>query len=161
MRVGIGYDIHRLVEGRPLFLSGVEIPYAKGLLGHSDGDVVMHAVADALLGALALGDIGLHFPNTDPLYKGISSGELVRKVLTLVKKRNLVVNNADTMILAEEPKIHLYRDRMVEVLSKVLNVAKDRVNIKATTVEGVGSIGKGEAIAAYAVVTLGREEVNI
>ncbi len=161
MRVGIGYDIHRLVEGRPLFLGGVEIPYAKGLLGHSDGDVVMHAVADAMLGALALGDIGLHFPDTDPRYKGISSGELVRKVLMLVKKRNLVVNNTDTMILAEEPKIHPYRDRMVEALSKAMNVSKDRVNIKATTVEGVGPIGKGEAIAAYAVVTLGREGVDI
>lgn len=159
MRVGIGYDIHRLVDGRKLFLGGVEIPYVKGLLGHSDGDVVMHALADAMLGALALGDIGLHFPDTDPQYKDISSGELVKKVLTLVKKRNLVVNNADTMILAEEPKIHPFRDKMVETLSKVLNVAKDRVNIKATTVEGVGSIGKGEAIAAYAVVTLGREEV--
>ena len=161
MRVGIGYDIHRLVDGRKLFLGGVEIPYVKGLLGHSDGDVVMHALADAMLGALALGDIGLHFPDTDPQYKNISSGELVKKVLTLVKKRNLVVNNADTMILAEEPKIHPFRDKMVEALSKVLNVAKDRVNIKATTVEGVGSIGKGEAIAAYAVVTLGREEVDI
>ncbi|MBU0605349.1 MAG: 2-C-methyl-D-erythritol 2,4-cyclodiphosphate synthase [Candidatus Omnitrophica bacterium] len=161
MRVGIGYDIHRLVDGRKLFLGGVEIPYVKGLLGHSDGDVVMHALADAMLGALALGDIGLHFPDTDPQYKDISSGELVKKVLTLVKKRNLVVNNADTMILAEEPKIHPFRDKMVETLSKVLNVAKDRVNIKATTVEGVGSIGKGEAIAAYAVVTLGREEVDI
>ncbi len=154
MRVGIGYDIHRLVVNRKLFLGGVEIPYAKGLLGHSDGDVVMHAVADAMLGALALGDIGLHFPDTDPQYKDISSGELVRKVLTLISERNYFVNNADTMILAEDPKIHPFRDKMAEALSKALNVAKDRVNIKATTVEGVGSIGKGEAIAAYAVVTL-------
>ena len=154
MRVGIGYDIHILVEKRKLFLGGVEIPYAKGLLGHSDGDVVMHAIADAMLGALALGDIGLHFPNNDPKYKDISSGEFVKKVLAMAKERNYIVNNADTMILAEEPKISPFRDKMVEALSKVLGVTKDRVNIKATTVEGVGSIGKGEAIAAYAVVTL-------
>jgi 2-C-methyl-D-erythritol 2,4-cyclodiphosphate synthase len=154
MRVGIGYDIHRLVEERKLFLGGVEIPYIKGLLGYSDGDVVMHAIADAMLGALALGDIGQHFPNTDPKYKGISSGELVKKVLVLVKERNFTVNNVDTMILAEEPKIHSFRDRMIETLSAVLGIAKDRVNIKATTAEGVGAIGKGEAISAYAVVTL-------
>lgn len=154
MRVGIGYDIHRLVEERKLFLGGVEIPYIKGLLGYSDGDVVMHAVADAMLGALALGDIGQHFPNTDPKYKDISSGELVRKVLALVKGRNFIVNNVDTMILAEEPKICPFRDRMIETLSAALGIARDRVSIKATTAESVGAIGKGEAIAAYAVVTL-------
>ncbi|MCX5678366.1 MAG: 2-C-methyl-D-erythritol 2,4-cyclodiphosphate synthase [Candidatus Omnitrophica bacterium] len=158
MRVGIGYDIHRLVEERKLFLGGVEIPYIKGLLGYSDGDVVMHAIADAMLGALALGDIGQHFPNTDPKYKGISSGELVKKVLIMVKEKNFVVNNVDTMILAEEPKVFPFRDRMVEVLSAVLGVAKDRINIKATTAEGVGAIGKGEAISAYAVVTLEEKE---
>jgi 2-C-methyl-D-erythritol 2,4-cyclodiphosphate synthase len=157
MRVGIGYDIHRLVDGRKLFLGGVEIPYVKGLLGHSDGDVVMHAIADAMLGALALGDIGQHFPNTDPQYEGISSVELVRKALKLVKEKNFVVNNVDAMILAEEPKIYPFRDKMVEVLSAVLEITKDRVSIKATTSEGVGPIGKGEAISAYAVVTM-REE---
>ena len=154
MRVGIGYDIHRLVKGRKLFLCGVEIPYVKGLLGHSDGDVVMHAVADAMLGALALGDIGWHFPNTDPQYKDISSGELVKKVLQLVKERNFSVNNVDTMIIAEDPKIYPFRDKMAGMLSAVLGLTKDRVNIKATTAEGVGAIGKGDAIAAYAVVTL-------
>jgi len=157
VRVGIGYDIHRLVEGRKLFLGGTEIPYLKGLLGYSDGDVVMHAIADAMLGALALGDIGQHFPDTDPKYKGISSGELVKKVLILVKERNFAVNNVDTMILAEEPKIYPLRGRMVEALSAALGIAKDRVSIKATTAEGVGAIGKGEAIAAYAVVTLEEE----
>lgn len=160
MRVGIGYDIHRLVEDRKLFLCGVEIPYVKGLLGYSDGDVVLHAIADAMLGALALGDIGQHFPNTDPQYEGISSGELIKKVLLLVKDRNFVVNNVDTIILAEEPKIYPFRDKMAERLSAVLGITKDRVNIKATTAEGVGSIGKGDAIAAYAVVTLDGEEVK-
>lgn len=157
MRVGIGYDIHRLVEGRKLFLGGVEIPYVKGLLGHSDGDVVIHAIADAMLGALALGDIGRHFPDTDPKYKGISSIELVKKVLILVKGSKFKVNNVDTMILAEEPKIHPFRDKMVGTLSAALGVSKDRVSIKATTAEGVGAIGKGEAISAYAVVTLEKE----
>jgi 2-C-methyl-D-erythritol 2,4-cyclodiphosphate synthase len=161
MRVGIGYDIHRLVENRKLFLGGVNIPHEKGLLGHSDGDVVMHAVADAMLGAMALGDIGIHFPNTDPKYKDISSGELLGEVLALAKERNFIVNNVDTMIIAEEPKIYPFREKMVEALSKALNITKEKVNIKATTNEGVGSIGKGEAIAAYAVVTLRREEVNI
>lgn len=154
MKVGIGYDIHRLIEDRKLVLGGVEIPYIKGLLGHSDGDVVMHAIADAMLGALALGDIGQHFPNTDPQYKGISSGELVKKVTLLAKEKKFTVNNVDTMILAEEPKISPFRDKMVDAIAGVLGVARDRVNIKATTNEGVGSIGKGEAIAAYAVVTL-------
>ena len=154
MKVGIGYDIHRLVEDRKLFLGGVEIPYIKGLLGYSDGDVVMHAIADAMLGALALGDIGQHFPDTDPQYEGISSSELVKKVLILVKEKNFTVNNIDTMILAEEPKICPFRDKMVDAIAGALGIMKNRINIKATTNEGVGSIGKGEAIAAYAVVTL-------
>lgn len=154
MRVGIGYDIHRLVEDRKLFLGGIEIPYVKGLLGHSDGDVVMHAIADAMLGALALGDIGQHFPNTDPSYKGISSSELVRRTLVLVRGKGFVVSNVDTMILAEEPKIYPFKDKMIDTLAGVLDVARDRVSIKATTNEGVGAIGRIEAIAAYAVVTL-------
>ena len=154
MRVGVGYDIHRLVEERKLFLGGVEIPYFKGLLGYTDGDVVVHAIADAMLGALALGDIGQHFPNTDPEYKDVSSELILKKAAAMIAERNYVINNIDTMILAEEPKIYPFRDEMVEALSKALGVTKDRVNIKATTVEGVGSIGKGEAIAAYAVVTL-------
>jgi len=154
MKVGIGYDIHRLVEERKLLLCGVEIPYFKGLLGYSDGDVVMHAVADAMLGALSLGDIGQHFPNTDPEFKDISSSEIIKRVRGMVEARNYAVNNVDTIILAEEPKVYPFRDKMVESMAAALAIDKARINIKATTNEGVGSIGKGEAIAAYAVVTL-------
>ena len=154
IRVGIGYDIHRLVEEKKLFLGGVEIPYIKGLLGYSDGDVVIHAIADAMLGALAMGDIGQLFPNTDPQYKDISSVKLIKRVLMLVKEKNYFVNNVDTMVLAEEPKIFPFREDMIAVLSEALGVTKDRVSVKATTSEGVGPIGKGEAISAYAVVTL-------
>jgi 2-C-methyl-D-erythritol 2,4-cyclodiphosphate synthase len=154
MKVGIGYDIHRLVEDRTLFLGGVEIPYFKGLLGYSDGDVVIHAIADAMLGAIALGDIGQHFPNTDPEYKDISSDKILVKVLAMVTAKNFFINNIDTMILAEEPKIYPFRAKMIEALAGVLGVDKEKINIKATTNEGVGSLGKGDAIAAYAVVTL-------
>ena len=154
MKVGIGYDIHRLVEDRRLFLGGVEIPYFKGLLGYSDGDVVIHAIADAMLGALALGDIGQHFPNTDPEYKDVSSCKILGKVMAMVTAKNFLVNNIDTMILAEEPKIYPFREAMAEKLANALGIEKEKINIKATTNEGVGSIGKGEAIAAYAVVTL-------
>lgn len=154
MRIGIGYDIHRLVEDRKLFLGGVEIPYIKGLLGYSDGDVVLHAVSDAMLGAMGIGDIGTHFPNTDPQYKDVSSLELLKKVAAIAISKKFIVNNVDTVILAEEPKINPFRQKMVEAISSILDVKSDRVNIKATTNEGVGSLGKGEAIAAYAVVTL-------
>ncbi len=154
MRVGIGYDIHRLVEDRKLLLGGVEIPYFKGLLGYSDGDVVMHAIADAILGALAIGDIGQHFPNTDPEYKDVSSKIILGKVTLMALEKKFTINNVDTMILAEEPKIYPFRSRMQETIAGVLGIEKERVNIKATTNEGVGSLGKGEAIAAYAVVTL-------
>jgi len=154
MRIGIGYDIHRLVEDRKLFLGGVEIPYIKGLLGYSDGDVVLHAVSDAMLGAMGIGDIGTHFPNTDPQYKDVSSLELLKKVAAIAISKKFIVNNVDTVILAEEPKINPFRQKMVEAISSILDVKSDRVNIKATTNEGVGSLGKGEAIAAYAVVSL-------
>lgn len=154
MRTGIGYDIHRLVEDRPLFLGGIEIPYVKGLIGYSDGDVVLHAIADAMLGAACLGDIGQHFPNTDPQYKGVRSGELVKRVADMVSERGYIINNVDTVILAEEPKVYPFKDRMLDAISAVLGVAKDRINIKATTNESVGSIGKGDAIASWAVVTL-------
>jgi len=154
MRVGIGYDIHRLVEERKLFLGGIEIPYIKGLLGYSDGDVVLHAVSDAILGGMGMGDIGVHFPNTDPQYKDISSLELLKKVAAIAVAKKFAINNIDTVILAEEPKIYPFRQRMVEVISDTLGIKRDRVNIKATTNEGVGSLGKGEAIAAYAVVSL-------
>ena len=154
MRVGIGYDIHRLVEDRKLFLGGVEIPYVKGLLGYSDGDVVLHAISDAILGGLGMGDIGLHFPNTDPQYKGISSIELLKKVMAIAASKNIVINNIDTVVLAEEPKIYPFKQKMVDAISGALGIKKNMVNIKATTNEGVGSLGKGEAIAAYAVVAL-------
>ena len=148
MRVGVGYDIHRLVEERKLFLGGVEIPYIKGLLGYSDGDVLLHALSDAILGGMGMGDIGVHFPNTDPQYKDISSLELLSRVAAIAASKKFVINNVDTVILAEEPKIYPFREKMVDAISGILGIKKDRVNIKATTNEGVGSLGKGEAIAA-------------
>ncbi len=154
MRAGIGYDIHRLVDERKLYLGGVEIPYVKGLLGYSDGDVLFHAISDAILGALSLGDIGQHFPDTDPQYKDIPSRNLLAKVVEMMEKKNYAINNVDTMIIAEEPKIGPFRDKMIDTLTGILKIQKDRVNIKATTNEGVGALGRGDAIAAYAVVTL-------
>ena len=154
MKSGIGYDIHRLVEERKLFLGGIEIPFIKGLIGYSDGDVLLHAIADALLGALSMGDIGIHFPNTDPKYRNIRSSEILKRVAEMVSSKHFVINNVDTVILAEEPKMYPFKEKMVEAIAGVLGIEKDKVNIKATTNEGVGSIGRGEAIAAYAVVTL-------
>ncbi len=154
MKVGIGYDIHRLVEERKLFLAGVEIPYIKGLIGYSDGDVVLHAIADAILGALSMGDIGVHFPNTDPKFKDAPSSEILKKTMELVSHKKFTINNIDTVILAEEPKIYPFRDKMIDSLADMLGINKDKINIKATTNEGVGSIGRGDAIAAYVVVAL-------
>jgi 2-C-methyl-D-erythritol 2,4-cyclodiphosphate synthase len=154
MRIGIGYDIHRLVEDRKLFLGGIEIPYVKGLIGYSDGDVLLHAISDALLGALSLGDIGKHFPNTDPQYKDISSKEILKKVVDLVVAKGFSITNIDTVVIAEEPMLYPFRDKIIDVLADVLKTEKDRINIKATTNEGVGSLGKGDAIAAYAVATI-------
>ncbi|MFA5500573.1 MAG: 2-C-methyl-D-erythritol 2,4-cyclodiphosphate synthase [Candidatus Omnitrophota bacterium] len=154
MKIGIGYDIHRLVEERKLFLGGVEIPYVKGLIGYSDGDVMLHAISDALLGALALGDIGQHFPNTNPDFKDIPSSEILKKVAHMVSEKNYTVNNIDVAIIAEEPKIMPFKDKMIEAISAVIGIDKSRINIKATTNEGVGSLGRGDAIAAYAVATV-------
>jgi 2-C-methyl-D-erythritol 2,4-cyclodiphosphate synthase len=154
MRTGIGYDIHRLVEDRKLVLGGVDIPYVKGLLGYSDADVLIHAISDAMLGALALGDIGEHFPNTDPKWRNISSVEILTKAFNMVSEKGFTVNNIDSMIIAEEPKLYPFKDLMVEKISGALGIGKDRVSVKATTNEGVGALGKGDAIAAYAVVTL-------
>ena len=154
MRIGIGYDIHRLVEERKLFLGGVEIPYVKGLIGYSDGDVLLHAIADALLGALSLGDIGQHFPDSDPNYKDIPSREILKKASEIVASKKYTVNNVDTTVIAEEPKIYPFKDKMTENIANILGIDKSRVNIKATTNEGVGAIGKGDAIAAYAVASL-------
>jgi len=154
MRVGSGYDIHRLIQGRKLVLGGVIIPFEKGLLGHSDADVVLHALCDALLGAAALGDIGQHFADTEPRFKGISSMELLAQTFQLVRDKGFFVNNVDATILAEAPKLDRHRSAMQANIAGVLELEPGDVNIKATTMEGLGAIGKGEAIAAMCVVTL-------
>ena len=155
-RVGVGYDIHRLVEGRKLFLGGVEIPYIKGLLGHSDGDVLLHALCDAFLGALGEGDIGERFPDTDPQYEGISSGKLVKNVFALLKEKNYIVNNIDSVIVAQEPNLSPFKKSMRQAVARFLEIQEDRVNIKAKTNEGLDSIGQKEAIAAYVVVMINK-----
>lgn len=154
MRIGMGYDVHRLTENRKLVLGGVEIPYEKGLLGHSDADVVVHAVMDALLGAAALGDIGKHFPDTDPAYEGISSIKLLTFVGDLLEEHNYVVENIDATIIAQRPKLLPYMPEMVKNVAGALGIEEDRVNIKATTEEGLGFTGSGEGISAHAVCLL-------
>ena len=156
MRVGTGYDVHRLTEGRKLILGGVEIPYEKGLLGHSDADVVVHAIMDALLGAAALKDIGYHFPDSDPAYKGISSLRLLEKVGALLEEKLYLIENIDATIIAQQPKLRPYLDRMEENVAKALHLENDQVNIKATTEEGLGFTGAMEGIAASAVCALRR-----
>jgi 2-C-methyl-D-erythritol 2,4-cyclodiphosphate synthase len=153
-RIGHGVDIHRLVPGRKLILGGVEVPWEKGLLGHSDADVVCHALSNALLGAIGEGDIGRHFPDSDPRYKGASSVDLLRGVMALVKARGFRVGNADVTILAEKPKLAPYREEMQKRLAAVLEVAPTIVNIKATTSEKMGFVGREEGITAEAVVLL-------
>ena len=153
-KIGLGYDIHRLVKGRKLFLGGVEIPHAKGLDGHSDADVVVHAICDALLGALGKGDIGEHFPNTDPKYKGISSLKLLEQVNALVREEGFSIGNIDVMILAEEPDLKAYKPRMKQTLAQTLKINPAQINIKATTQEGVGFGSTRDAIAAYATALL-------
>lgn len=154
MRVGFGYDVHRLVEERALILGGVEIPYEKGLLGHSDADVLVHALMDALLGAAALGDIGQHFPDRDEQYRGISSMLLLEKVMQLLQENAYQVNNVDITVVAQKPKLAAYIAQMNENLAQAMGVEKNAVNVKATTTEGLGFTGTGEGIAAYAVCTL-------
>ncbi len=156
LRIGHGYDVHRLVVDRKLILGGVDIPYAKGLLGHSDADVLLHAIADAILGALALGDIGKHFPDTDPAYKGASSIKLLRHVVTLANDRGYRVGNLDATIVAQRPKLAPHIEAMRANLAATLDVEVDRVNVKATTTEELGFAGRGEGIAAYAVVIMAR-----
>ena len=150
MRVGMGYDVHRLVEDRKLIIGGVEIPYEKGLLGHSDADVLLHAIMDALLGAAALGDIGKHFPDNDDRYKGISSLELLRQVGKLLDEKNYVIENIDATIIAQAPKMRPHIDTMRENIAKALLIDVGQVNVKATTEEGLGFTGSGEGIAAHA-----------
>ena len=154
MRIGQGYDVHRLVEGRKLILGGVEIPYEKGLLGHSDADVLVHAVMDALLGAAALGDIGQHFPDTDPKYEGISSIRLLRNVGELLEREGYVIENIDATIIAQRPKLAPYRPRMAYNITQALKLEEGRVSVKATTEEGLGFTGSGEGISAQAITLL-------
>ncbi|MCK4648948.1 2-C-methyl-D-erythritol 2,4-cyclodiphosphate synthase [bacterium] len=155
MRVGMGYDVHKLVEGRRLILGGMEVPFGRGLLGHSDGDVLLHAICDALLGAAGKGDIGRHFPDTDPEYKNISSLILLEKVKGLVKEYR--INNIDSIVIAQKPKLAPYFSKMKENITQVLKIDKSKINIKATTTEKLGSLGRGEGIAAYAMVSLEEE----
>lgn len=151
MRVGMGYDVHRLTAGRKLILGGVEIPYGKGLLGHSDADVLVHAVMDALLGAAALGDIGKHFPDTDPEYEGVSSIRLLEHVGRLLDEKGYVIENIDATIVAQRPKMRPYIGQMRENIATALRIETDQVNVKATTEEGLGFTGTGEGISSQAV----------
>lgn len=155
-RIGIGYDVHRLVDGRKLIIGGVAIPYEKGLLGYSDADVLLHAICDALLGAAGLGDIGKHFPDTDPRFKGISSLKLLGEVARLLVEKGFRVNNIDATIVAERPKMAPHVLQMTTNIATAVSVDKGAVNVKATTTEGLGFAGKGEGIAAYAVCTIAR-----
>ena len=156
-RIGTGYDIHRLVEGRPLVLGGVEIPFEKGLLGHSDSDVLVHAVADALLGAAALGDIGTHFPDTDPRYSGASSLELLARVVELIEEKGFSVANLDSVILAERPRLAPHIPDIRRQLASALKIDIERISVKAKTNEGLDAIGRGEAMAAQAVALLSKK----
>ena len=153
-RIGIGFDVHRLVEERALIIGGVKIPWEKGLLGHSDADVLLHAISDALLGAAALGDIGKHFPDTDLNYKDADSKKLLHEVVNLLLNKGFQVNNVDAVIMAEKPKMAPYIDMMCEVISGICDVNKNDVSVKATTTEKLGFVGRGEGIAAQAVVTI-------
>jgi len=154
MRVGIGYDVHQLVTDRKLILGGVEIPYEKGLLGHSDADVLIHAVMDGLLGAAGLGDIGRHFPDTDPEFKGADSLVLLKKVHHLVAEKGYQPNNIDAVIIAQRPKLAPYMDAMQKNIAEALEMHADRVNIKATTTETLGFEGRGEGISVQAIVSI-------
>lgn len=154
MRIGHGYDVHQLVEGRKLILGGVEIPWEKGLLGHSDADVLLHAISDAILGAIAEGDIGRHFPDSDPAYKGISSVKLLRHVMALADGKGYRVGNVDATVVAQRPKLAPYIREMRSHIAEALGCDEGRVNVKATTTEQLGFAGRGEGIAAYSVALM-------
>jgi len=156
IRIGHGYDVHRLVEGRKLIIGGVEIPYCLGLLGHSDADVLLHAICDAMIGALAAGDLGKHFPDTDPSYRGISSRKLLGDVLRLAEEKGYVLGNLDATVVAQRPKLASYIGDMVANIAEVCRSEVSRVNVKATTTEELGFEGRGEGISAHAVVLLQR-----
>ncbi len=154
MRVGMGYDVHRLTVGRKLIMGGVEIPFEKGLLGHSDADVLVHAVMDALLGAAALGDIGKHFPDTDPEYEGVSSIRLLEHVGRILEENGYVIENIDATIIAQRPKMRPYIDQMRENMAKALGIETDQVSVKATTEEGLGFTGTGDGISSHAICAI-------
>ena len=154
MRVGIGYDVHRLAEGRDLIIGGVKIPYEKGLLGHSDADVLLHAIMDALLGAAAMGDIGKHFPDTDPKYEGASSIKLLEHVGELLEQENYQIVNIDATIIAQKPKMAPHIPQMIQNVARTLKIDESQVNIKATTEEGLGFTGSGEGISSQAICSL-------
>lgn len=154
MRIGNGYDVHRLVENRKLILGGVEIPYEKGLLGHSDADVLLHAVMDALLGAAALGDIGKHFPDNDPAYEGADSMKLLEEVGKLLQEKAYFIENIDATVIAQKPKLRPYIAQMEENIAKTLGIVKEQINIKATTEEGLGFTGTEEGISSQAICML-------
>lgn len=154
MRIGLGYDVHRLVEGRDLIIGGVNIPYEKGLLGHSDADVLLHAIIDSLLGASALGDIGKHFPDTDPRFKGISSIKLLKEVGKLLSVNGYSINNIDATIIAQKPKMAPFIQQMRENIANALNINLNQINVKATTEEGLGFTGNGEGISSQSICLL-------
>lgn len=157
-RVGIGYDIHRLVKGRKLFLGGIQIPYSKGLSGHSDADVLLHAICDALLGAAGLGDIGQHFPNNARAFKDIRSNKLLQAVVRMVEQRGFSIINLDSTLIAQAPKIVNYKNRMIKNIAGILKIKPEMLNLKATTSEGIGEIGRGGAISAFSIVLLKRRQ---
>ena len=154
MRIGMGYDVHKLVEDRDLILGGVKIPYSLGLLGHSDADVLLHAIMDSLLGAAALGDIGKHFPDSDHRYKGISSIELLKHVVSLLKENNWLIENIDSTIIAQKPKMAPHIENMRKNISEALNINIDQINVKATTEEGLGFTGEGKGISSQSICLL-------
>ncbi len=158
IKVGIGFDLHRLREGRPLFLGGVEIPYPKGLEGHSDGDVLLHAIADALLGALSLPDIGQLFPPSEEKFRGIRSTEILRRAGEMVRENGYEIMGIDTVVVAEEPRIAPYKEEMKKAIGKALGISPQLIGIKGKTAEGTGDVGRGEAIQAYAVCVLRRKD---
>ena len=156
LRIGNGYDVHKLVDGRKLILGGVEIPFEKGLLGHSDADVLVHAIMDAMVGALALGDIGSHFPDDDLKYEGISSLKLLEAVNNIVREKGYRVSNLDSVVVMQKPKLRPYIEKMIENIAEVLRISEDRVSIKATTEEKLGFTGDGSGVKSYAVLLLER-----
>jgi 2-C-methyl-D-erythritol 2,4-cyclodiphosphate synthase len=156
IRIGMGYDVHRLAEGYKLWIGGIEIPFEKGSVGHSDGDVLIHAICDALLGAANLRDIGYHFPDTDPALKGIDSKIILKKTIDLIRQKEYEIGNIDSTVCLQKPKISPFIDHMAETMAKVLGINADQISVKATTTEKLGFTGTGEGIAAYAMVLLSK-----